>query len=199
MNIAVFCSGYGSNFQAIVDASKRKLFDANIAIMVCDNKGAFALERAKKENIKTLLVLKENFKTREDFENKIIDRLEKEDIEFICLAGFMRVLSPGFVKRYENRILNIHPAFLPSFKGTHGIKDAFERGVKVTGVTVHFVTEELDAGPIILQEAVRIEEDDTEQTLEGKIHAVEHTLYPKAIRLFTEGRLKVKGGKVKIK
>ncbi len=199
MNIAVFCSGYGSNFQAIVDASKRKLFDANIAIMVCDNKGAFALERAKKENIKTLLVLKENFKTREDFENKIIDMLEKEDIELICLAGFMRVLSPGFVKRYENRILNIHPALLPSFKGTHGIKDAFERGVKVTGVTVHFVTEELDAGPIILQEAVRIEEDDTRETLEGKIHAVEHTLYPKAIRLFTEGRLKVKGGKVKIK
>ncbi len=198
MNIAVFCSGYGSNFQAIVDASKRKLFDANIAIMVCDNKGAFALERAKKENIKTLLVLKENFKTREDFENKIIDRLEKEDIELICLAGFMRVLSPRLVKRYENRILNIHPALLPSFKGTHGIKDAFERGVKVTGVTVHFVTEELDAGPIILQEAVRIEEDDARKTLEGKIHAVEHTLYPKAIRLFTEGRLKVKGGKVKI-
>ena len=199
MNIAVFCSGFGSNFQAIVDASKTKLFDANVAIMVCDNKGAFALERAKKENIKTLLVLRENFKTREDFENKIIDRLEKEDIELICLAGFMRVLSPEFVKRYENRILNIHPALLPSFKGTHGIKDAFERGVKVTGVTVHFVTGELDAGPIILQEAVRIEEDDTEETLEKKIHAVEHTLYPKAIRLFTEGRLKVKGGKVKIK
>ena len=199
MNIAVFCSGYGSNFQAIVDASKRKLFDANVAIMVCDNKDAFALERAKKENIKTLLVLRENFKTREDFENKIIDRLEKEDIELICLAGFMRVLSPEFVKRYENRILNIHPALLPLFKGTHGIKDAFDHGVKVTGVTVHFVTGELDAGPIILQEAVRIEEDDTEETLEKKIHAVEHTLYPKAIRLFTEGRLKVKGGKVKIK
>ena len=199
MNIAVFCSGYGSNFQAIVDASKRKLFDANVTIMVCDNKDAFALERAKKENIKTLLVLRENFKTREDFENKIIDRLEKEDIEFICLAGFMRVLSPGFVKRYENRILNIHPALLPSFKGTHAIKDAFGHGVKVTGVTVHFVTGELDAGPIILQEAVRIEEDDTEETLEKKIHAVEHTLYLKAIRLFTEGRLKVKGGKVKIK
>ncbi len=199
MNIAVFCSGYGSNFQAIVDASKKKLFDANVTIMVCDNKGAFALERAKKENIKTLLVLKENFKTREDFENKIIDRLEKEDIELICLAGFMRVLSPRLVKRYENRILNIHPALLPSFKGTHGIKDAFEYGVKVTGVTVHIATEQLDFGPIILQEAVRIEEDDTEETLEKKIHAVEHSLYPKAIRLFTEGRLKVKGGKVKIK
>ena len=195
MNIAVFCSGYGSNFQAIVDASKRKLFDANVTIMVCDNKDAFALERAKKENIKTLLVLRENFKTREDFENKIIDRLEKEDIELICLAGFMRVLSPGLVKQYENRILNIHPALLPSFKGTHAIKDAFGHGVKVTGVTVHFVTGELDAGPIILQEAVRIEEDDTEETLKKKIHAVEHTLYPKAIRLFTEGRLKVKGGK----
>lgn len=199
MNIAVFCSGYGSNFQAIVDASKRKLFDANVAVMVCDNKDAFALKRAKKENIKILPVLRENFKTREDFENKIIDRLEKDNIELICLAGFMRVLSPEFVKRYENRILNIHPALLPSFKGAHGIKDAFEHGVKVTGVTVHFVTEELDSGPIILQEVVNIEEYDTQKTLEEKIHTVEHSLYPKAIRLLTEGKVRVEGKRTKIK
>ncbi len=199
MNMAVFCSGNGSNFQAIVDASKTRLFDASITIMVCDNKNAFALERAKKENIKTLLVLRENFKTREDFENKIINQLEKDNIELICLAGFMRILSPEFVKKYPNRILNIHPALLPSFKGTRGIKDAFDHGVKVTGVTVHFVTEELDAGPIILQEAVRIEEDDTQETLEQKIHAVEHKLYPEAIRLVTEARLEVVDRKVKRK
>ena len=199
MNIAVFCSGHGSNFQAIVDASKTRLFDASITIMVCDNKKAFALERAKKENIKTLLALRENFKTREDFENKIINQLEKDNIELICLAGFMRVLSPEFVKRYKNRILNIHPALLPSFKGAEAIKDAFEHGVKITGVTVHFATKELDSGPIILQEAVRIEEDDTQETLEQKIHAVEHKLYPEAIRLVAEGRLEVAGRKAKRK
>ncbi len=199
MNIAVFCSGYGSNFQAIVDASKTRLFDASITIMVCDDKKAFALERAKKENIKTLLALRENFKTREDFENKIINQLEKDNIELICLAGFMRVLSPEFVKRYKNRILNIHPALLPSFKGAEAIKDAFEHGVKITGVTVHFATKELDSGPIILQEAVRIEEDDTQETLEQKIHAVEHKLYPEAIRLVAEGRLEVAGRKAKRK
>ena len=199
MNIAVFCSGHGSNFQAIVDASKTRLFDASITIMVCDNKKAFALERAKKENIKTLLALRENFKTREDFENKIINQLEKDNIELICLAGFMRVLSPEFVKRYKNRILNIHPALLPSFKGAEAIKDAFEHGVKITGVTVHFATKELDSGPIILQEAVRIEEDDTQETLEQKMHAVEHKLYPEAIRLVAEGRLEVVGRKAKRK
>ena len=199
MNIAVFCSGYGSNFQAIVDASKTRLFDASITIMVCDDKKAFALERAKKENIKTLLALRENFKTREDFENKIINQLEKDNIELICLAGFMRVLSPEFVKRYKNRRLNIHPALLPSFKGAEAIKDAFEHGVKITGVTVHFATKELDSGPIILQEAVRIEEDDTQETLEQKIHAVEHKLYPEAIRLVAEGRLEVAGRKAKRK
>ena len=199
MNIAVFCSGHGSNFQAIVDASKTRLFDASITIMVCDNKKAFALERAKKENIKTLLALRENFKTREDFENKIINQLEKDNIELICLAGFMRVLSREFVKRYKNRILNIHPALLPSFKGAEGIKDAFDHGVKVTGVTVHFATEELDSGPIIQQEPERIEEDDTQEALEQKIHAVEHKLYPEAIRLVAEDRLEVAGRKVKRK
>jgi len=198
MNIAVFCSGYGSNFQAIVAASKNNVFDADIVLMVCDNRDAFALERAKRENIKTLLVLKENFKTCEDFENKIINRLKKENVELICLAGFMRILSPEFVKEYQNRILNIHPALLPSFKGKYGIKDAFDYGVKVTGVTVHFVTEQLDSGPIILQEAIRIEKDDTQETLEEKIHTVEHRLYPEAIRLFSEGKLKVKGRKVEV-
>lgn len=199
MNIAVFCSGNGTNFQAIVGAAKKKIFDAKIAVMVCDNKNAFALERAKKEGIKTLLVLKEDFKGHEDFESKIIKELEKNNIELICLAGFMRVLSADFIKRYRNRIINIHPALLPSFKGAHGIKDAFDHGVKTTGVTVHFATDELDAGPVILQEAVCIDEDDTQESLEQKIHKTEHRLYPEAIRLFAEGRLKIVGRKVEIK
>jgi len=199
MNIAVFCSGNGTNFQAIIGAAKTKEFNANIAIMICDNKQAHALERAKKGGVKTLLVLSENFKTREDFENKIITQLENEKIELVCLAGFMRILSPEFIKKYENRILNIHPALLPSFKGAHGIKDAFEQGAKVTGVTVHFVTDKLDSGPVILQESVEISEDDTQESIEQKIHAVEHKLYPGAIKLFIEGRLTIEGKKVKIK
>ncbi|MFH0732172.1 MAG: phosphoribosylglycinamide formyltransferase [Candidatus Omnitrophota bacterium] len=199
MNIAVFCSGNGTNFQAIVDASKKKVFNATISIMVCDNKDAFALERAKSEGIETLLVLRENFNTQQEFESKIIACLKKEDIKLICLAGFMRILSPEFVNKYEARIINIHPALLPSFKGAHAIKDAFEYGVKVTGVTVHFVTDELDSGPIILQEHVKVEEKDTLKSLEKKIHKIEHKLYPEAIRLFTEGKLRIKGKKVESK
>ncbi|MBN1405915.1 MAG: phosphoribosylglycinamide formyltransferase [Candidatus Omnitrophica bacterium] len=196
MNIAVFCSGYGSNFQAIADAARENFFKGRITIMVCDNKDAFALERAKKEGIPTLLALRENFKTREDFENKIIRELDNQEIGLVCLAGFMRILTPEFIERYKDRVINVHPSLLPSFKGTSGIKDAFEYAVKITGVTVHFVTQELDSGPIILQEPVKIESTDTEKTLEEKIHAVEHRLYPEAIKLFCEGKLKIKGKKV---
>lgn len=199
VNIAVLCSGNGSNFQAIVDASKKKLFDAEIKLMVCDNKSAFALKRAKKESIPTLLVVRKNFNSTADFEDKIINQLENDNIDLICMAGFMRILSPKFVGKFKNRILNVHPTLLPSFKGAHGIKDAFDYGVKATGVSVHFVTEEMDFGPIILQEPARVEGDDTIQTLERKIHAIEHILYPEAIRLFTEGRLQVRGRKVKLK
>ncbi len=198
VNIAVFCSGYGSNFQAIIDASKKGLLDAKIVLMVCDNKDALSLQRAKKENIPTLLVLKENFKTKEDFENKIINQIEQSNVSLICLAGFMRILSAEFIKKYQNKILNVHPALLPAFKGAHGIKDAFDYAVKVTGATVHFVTEQMDSGPIILQQAVKVDESDTLKTLEEKIHKVEHKLYPEAIRLFIDGKLEIRGRKVRI-
>jgi len=199
MNIAVFCSGNGSNFQAIVDSSKKTLFKGDIRLMVCDNPDAYAVERAKREDIKTLIVEPENFTAKTEYEKRIVEALEEEDIELICLAGYMRMLSPKFVSRYPNCILNIHPALLPSFKGTDGIRDAIDYGVRATGVTVHFVNEHMDAGPIILQETVDIEKKDTEQTLADKIHKVEHRLYPEAIRLFTEGRLKVVGRRVEIK
>jgi phosphoribosylglycinamide formyltransferase-1 len=200
MNIAVFVSGNGTNLQALIDAEKRNgLADSKIVLVVSDNPEAFALERAKKADIETFIQEKSNFKSREDFDKKVIEKLHEVNIELVVLAGFMRLLSDHFVDEYNNRILNIHPALLPSFKGTHGIKDAFEYGVKVTGVTVHFVNKELDAGPVILQEGVRIEEDDTLDTLEEKIHKTEHKLYPEAVRLFVQGRLKVEGGKVKVK
>ena len=198
MNIAVFCSGNGSNFQAIVDSYKKGLFKANIAIMVCDNPDAYAIERAEKEEIKVAVVDKRAFSSKESHEAEIIEVLHKENIDLICLAGYMRILLPSFIGRYRNRILNIHPALLPMFKGTHAIRDAIEHKVKETGVTVHFVTEEMDAGPIILQEKVEVKENDTEETLAERIHKVEHRFYPEAIKLFVEGRLKIEGNRVKI-
>ncbi len=198
MNIAVFCSGNGTNFQAIVDSVKRGEIKAQVALMVCDNPGAFALERAEKLGIKSLLVERKNFKTKGEFEAEIIKNLKKENIELICLAGFMRLVSSGFVQRYRNKILNIHPALLPSFKGTRGIKDALDYGVKVSGVTVHLVDEKLDHGPIILQKALEIRDEDTEESLASRIHEIEHKLYPQAIKLFVEGKLNIENRRVKI-
>lgn len=199
MNIAVLCSGNGSNFQAIVDAVKGGKIKAKVALMVCDNAGAFALTRAQKAGVKTALIERKNFKTNKDFEAEIIKTLEKEKIGLICLAGFMRIIGPEFLQRFRNKILNIHPALLPSFKGAHGIKDALDYGVKVTGVSVHFVDDKMDHGPIILQEALEVKDDDTQESLGQRIHKIEHKLYPEAIKLFVEGKLKIKGRRVKIK
>lgn len=189
MNIAVFCSGNGTNFQALVDEMKQGTLKAKIALMVCDNPRAFALERAKKEGIKTLLIERPRFASRDEFETEIIRHLEEKDIELICLAGFMRIVGPVLLRKYRNKILNIHPALLPAFKGAHGIKDALDYGVKVTGVTVHVVDEQMDHGPIILQRAVDVREDDTEESLSRRIHEVEHELYPQAVRLAVEGKI----------
>jgi len=198
MNIAVFASGRGTNFGAIIRAVKKGKIKANLSLLLCDNPKAGALGRAKRAGIKIALVKREDFASKEDFENKIIAYLEENKIDLIALAGFMRMLSPEFVGRYRGHILNIHPALLPSFKGTQAIKDAFDYGVKVTGVTVHFVDEKMDHGPIILQQALKIEEDDTLESLEKKIHKIEHRLYPEAIRLYVEGKLKLEMRKVRI-
>ena len=199
MNIAVFCSGNGSNFQAIANSVKNGEIKAKIALIVCDNPQAFALKRAEKLGIRSLLVEGKKFQSRDEYEAEIIKNLEKENIELICLAGYMRIVSPSLVQRYSNKILNIHPALLPSFKGTQGIKDALDYGVKVSGVTVHFVNDKMDQGPIILQEALQIKGDDTEKSLAERIHQIEHKLYPQALRLFVEGRLEIEGRKVKIR
>ncbi len=198
MNIAVLASGRGTNFEALVKAQKKGVFDAKIKILITDNKSAYVRERAKRLDIKEEVVEFEKFKDRKGFEKEILNILKREKIELVVLAGFMRIFSPYFVKKYKNRILNIHPALLPSFKGSQAIKRAFEYGVKVTGVTVHFVTEHVDAGPIILQKAVEIKETDTLETLEKRVHKVEHRLYPKAVKLFVEGKLKIKKRRVKI-
>ncbi len=198
MNIAVFASGRGTNFSAVIKAVKKGKIKASLSLLVCDNPQAGAIGRARRAGIKAVLVKREDFSSKEDFETKIIGHLEENKIDLIVLAGFMRILSTGFVSKYRNRILNIHPAILPAFKGACAIKDAFDYGVKVTGVTVHFVDEKMDHGPAILQKALKVEEDDTPESLEEKIHKIEHRLYPQAISLYAQGRLRLEGRKVKI-
>ncbi len=198
VNIAVFCSGNGTNLKAIIDSREKGYIKADIKLVVSDTPGCYALTRAKDAGIKTLVAERKSFKTKKDFETEILNALKKENIELIVLAGYMRMLSSDFISAYENKILNIHPALLPSFKGTQGIKDAFEYGAKITGVTVHFVTPDMDAGPIILQSGVKVTEDDTEETLAEAIHEEEHKIYPRAIQLFVEGKLKIEGRKVRI-
>lgn len=198
MNIAVFVSGNGSNLQALIDAAKKgELANGRIVLVVSDKPGAYALERAKKAGIKTFVLEAKGFGSREEYDRRVMEELKASKIELIALAGFMRLLSDKFIDEYYGRILNVHPALLPSFKGTHGIKDAFDYGVKITGVTVHFVDKELDAGPVILQSCVEISEDDDLETLEEKIHKVEHKLYPEAVRSFAQGKLKIEGRKVR--
>lgn len=198
-NIAIFASGRGTNFSAIREAVKSRRLKANLALLVCDNPKAYVLKRAKKAKVKVALVKREDFSSKKDFEAKIIEHLKSSRIDLIVLAGFMRLLSSGFVRQYKGKIVNIHPSLLPSFKGTEGIREAFEYGVKVSGVTVHLVDEELDHGPIIMQAPLQIGERDTLASFEEKIHKIEHKLYPEAIRLFVEGRLKLEGRRVRVR
>jgi phosphoribosylglycinamide formyltransferase-1 len=198
MNIAVFASGKGTNFQAIIQSVKKGFIKARLSLLVCDNPKAPALLKARRAKITTFLAQRKSFASGKDFEAAIVEALRQERIDLIVLAGFMRILSPGFVRRYQGRILNIHPALLPAFKGTAAIHDALDYGAKVTGVTVHFVDEKIDHGPIILQAPVLINHNDTRASLETKIHALEHTVYPQAIKLFVERKLRLTGRRVKI-
>lgn len=195
-NIVVFASGNGSNFQAIAEASIKGILKAKLKLLVCDNPRAFVLNRAKKFKVKTFLINPRDYRNKKYFEDAIIRNLKAEKIDLIVLAGFMRILSPYFVKQYKYRIINIHPALLPSFKGAHAIKDAFDYGVKLSGVTVHFVDEQMDHGPIILQEPLRVKDKDTLESLEKKIHQLEHKVYAQALNLFLSGKLRIKGRKV---
>jgi len=195
-NIAVLVSGNGTNLQAIIDSVNKGYIPARIALVLSDEEKAFALERARKAGIETIVLNKKDYKTREDFDREIVKHLKKRNVELVVLAGFMRLLSPYFIREYRGKIMNIHPALLPSFKGTHGIKDAIDYGAKVTGVTVHFVDEHLDNGPVILQKTVEIKEGDTEEALLERVHKEEHLIYPEAIKLFVESKIKIEGRKV---
>jgi len=192
MNLAIFASGNGSNFSAIIKAIKQGKIKVSSVVLVCDNPGAFVLKRAQKAGVRIILASRKDFSNRKDFEAAIIQRLNYYEVDLIALAGFMLMLSPDFVKRYHNRILNIHPSLLPAFKGSHAIKDAFEHKVPSTGVTVHFVDEKMDHGPVILQEQLKIRSKDNLVSLEKRIHSLEHKLYPQAIKLFCSGKIRPK-------
>ncbi|MFZ5799787.1 MAG: phosphoribosylglycinamide formyltransferase [Candidatus Omnitrophota bacterium] len=197
-NIAVFASGFGSNLQAIIKAIKQGRLDANLALVVSDKKDAYALKRAKRAGIKTLLLEPAKFPSREAFEDEVLKALKEEKVELVVLAGFMRIIGKVLLENFPNRILNIHPALLPAFKGSWGIRDAFEYGVKITGVTVHIVDDKMDHGPIILQGVIKIATKDTLESLEKRIHRLEHKLYPAAIQVMLSGKIKVEGRKVVI-
>ena len=198
MKFAVFVSGNGSNLQAIIEAVKAGEITAELVLVVSNNRKAFALERAMEAGIKTLALVPKDYASKQSYERDLFIYLRKENIDFIVFAGFMVLVTPWFVKQYPGKILNVHPSLLPAFRGKDGIKDTFTYGSKVAGVTIHFVDGKMDHGPIIMQDSVKIQEDDTLESLEEKIHKIEHRIYPKAIQAFAEGRIKVKGRKVHI-
>jgi phosphoribosylglycinamide formyltransferase-1 len=198
--IAVFASGNGGNLQALIDNSRdKKLGNSEIALVFSDNPAAYALKRARKAGISVCVLEKTGFAGREEYDRAAAAALDARGIDLVVLAGFMRILSPFFVRKYRGRLINIHPSILPSFKGAHGIKDAYDYGVKISGATVHFVTEDLDAGPIISQGAVGIKEGESADSFERRMHELEHKLYPEAVRLYVRGKLKIAGRKVIIK
>jgi len=199
INIGVLVSGRGTNLHAIIEAVEEGRIEGEISIVVSDNPDAYALKRAKQYNIETQYIDFNKFKNRENYDKKIEEYLKKKKVDLVVLAGYMRILSLYFIKMYQNRIMNIHPALLPSFPGLYAQRQAVEYGVKVSGCTVHFVDEGVDSGPIILQKAVEVKDDDTEESLAERILKEEHQIYPRAIQLFCQGRLVIKGRKVFIK
>lgn len=196
--IGVLVSGRGSNLQAIMDRIADGYLPLEIAVVISDKAGAFALERAAKAGIKTAVVERKSCASKEEFEAKINDALTAAGCELVVLAGFMRILSGAFVNKWHHKIINIHPALLPSFPGLHGQGQAVAYGVKFSGCTVHFVDEGTDSGPIILQKVVPVLDDDTEDTLADRILVQEHIAMPEALKLWAEDKLQIDGRKVKV-
>jgi len=194
--LAILVSGYGSNLQAIIDNIERNYLSAEIALVLSNVKNAFALERGKKHGLETIFLDPKTFTNRDDYEDKMIEILQSKSIDLICLAGFMRILSKKFIQAFPKKIINIHPSLLPAFPGLNVQKKALEYGAKFSGCTVHFVNEEVDGGPIILQSTVPILDEDDTESLSGKILEQEHIIYPEAIRLIIEKKLTFSGRRV---
>jgi len=202
VRIGVLASGRGSNLQAIIDAIEAGKLDASIVLVLSNKKDAVALERARKHGLADVFLDPKPFAgqpdSREAYDRAVLDVLRKHDVELVLLAGYMKIVTPVLVKAYEHRMMNIHPSLLPSFPGLDVQKKALEHGVKLSGCTVHFVTDGVDEGPIIIQAAVPILEGDTAETLAARILVEEHKIYPKAVQLYAEGRLNVSGRVVRI-
>jgi phosphoribosylglycinamide formyltransferase-1 len=197
--IAVFISGRGSNFRAIHDSIIAGKLNCEIALVFSNKEDAPGLKIARERNLETLFLNPKAYSKREDYEKEIIKELRKRDVDLICLAGYMKILSGSFCRQFRNAIMNIHPALLPSFPGLHVQKKAIDWGVRYSGATVHFVTDDVDMGPIIVQAVVPVRQEDTEETLSDRILKEEHRIYSEAVRLFFEGKLEVRGRRVYIK
>lgn len=198
LKIAVFASGQGSNFQALADAVQAGQLDGSIELLVCDKPQAPVVGRAARAGIDTWLFKPKDYPSREAYETEILAELERRGIELIVLAGYMRIITPVLVEPYYGRMVNIHPALLPSFPGVNGIGQALDYGVKVTGVTVHYVDGGMDSGPIIAQRVVEVADGDTEETLAPRIHAAEQALLPWAVQQIAQGKVKLDGRKVTV-
>lgn len=196
--LGVLASGSGTNLQSILDAAGSGRIDAEVRVVVCNRPGARAVERARAAGVAALVLDHKTFASRSEFDAAVVAALQANGVELVCLAGFDRLITRDFVAAFPERILNIHPALLPAFKGLHGQRAALEYGAKLAGATVHFVDAELDHGPIVLQAAVPVLDDDTEETLGARILVEEHRIYPEAIQLFAEGRLEIEGRRVRV-
>ncbi|MBN2408745.1 MAG: phosphoribosylglycinamide formyltransferase [Candidatus Aminicenantes bacterium] len=197
--IAVFLSGRGSNFRAIHEAVTAGRINASISLVFSNVETAPGLLTARESGLEALYLNPKLFPSREEYDKQAIREIRKRDVDLVCLAGYMRILSPHFCREFKNRCMNIHPALLPSFPGLHVQKKAIDWGVRYSGATVHFVAEDVDMGPIILQAAVPVLQEDTEETLAARILVEEHKIYPHAVHLFFEGRIEVRGRRVFIR
>src|SRR3990170_1908125 len=199
MRVGVLASGRGTNFQAIADAAATASFPAEVAVLVCNVPGAPVLDRAKKAGVPAVVIDHRRFGTdREAWEREAVKALRDRRVELVVFAGFMRLVTPYFVSQFPDRVLNIHPSLLPAFPGAHGIRDALAHGAKVSGLTIHFVDASLDGGPILLQKAVPVHDDDTEETLAARTLEWENRLYPLALRLVAEGRVRFEGRRARV-
>ncbi len=196
LKLGVMASGRGSNFQSIIDSIKTGYLKAEVKLLITDNPDAFAIKRAQENGIEHLVMKPSDYASKDEYYNRVSEEFKRRDVELVVLAGFMRVVGKPLIDAYPMRIMNIHPAILPSFPGLHGQKQAVDYGVKVSGCTVHFVDGGVDTGPIIIQAVVPAYHDDTEESLSERILKQEHRIFPYAIKLFSEGRLRVEGRKV---
>lgn len=196
LRIGVLVSGNGTNLQSVIDRIEDGTLPAEITCVISNNSGAFALDRARTHNIPAIHVDHRHFSSREAYDAALVETLRKYRVDLAVLAGFMRIITPVLIDAFPHAIMNIHPALLPAFPGLHAQRQALEYGVKIAGCTVHFVDTGTDTGPVILQRAVPVQDDDSEETLSARIQVEEHRAYPQAIKLYAEGRLHVVGRRV---